>query len=109
MPATQKTSQPHHKPHHKIGARVRVRDLGLPGHVRIPSYVRNKEGTVVGYYGPRLNPEGLAYGQDGLPKRDLYLLKFRQMDLWPDYPNNTDTLAIEIYEHWLEAVDRNAK
>lgn len=105
MPATQKTSQPHYK----TGARMRVLDLDLPGHVRIPIYIRNKEGTVVGYYGPRLNPEGLAYGHDGLPKRDLYLLKFRQIDLWPDYPNNIDTLAIEIYEHWLEPADRNAK
>jgi nitrile hydratase subunit beta len=77
--------------------------------VRVPLYVRNKSGVIIDYCGPRLNPERLAYGEDGLPRRDLYLLRFRQADLWPDYPNQTDTLMIEIYDHWLEPEDADAR
>lgn len=89
-------------PRFRPGARVRVRDLALPGHVRTPLYIRHKEGVVVRQCGARLNPELLAYGQDGTPRRDLYVLRFRHADLWPGYANGRDTLHIEIYDHWLE-------
>ena len=44
----------------------------------------------------------LAIGKDGLPKKILYEVLFQQIDLWPDYAGPaTDTLLIDIYEHWL--------
>jgi nitrile hydratase len=50
------------------------------------------------------NPEELAYARDGLPRRPLYRVRFLQRELWPDYAGrDTDTVDIEIYEHWLEA------
>ena len=37
----------------------------------------------------------------GFP-RALYEVRFRQKDIWPDYAGpDTDTLDIDIYEHWL--------
>ena len=49
------------------------------------------------------NPEELAYGFDGLPKRPLYRVRIRQTDIWPDYEgSDNDVLELEIYEHWLE-------
>jgi nitrile hydratase len=52
------------------------------------------------------NPEELAYGRDGQPKRALYRVRFRQGELWPDYAGSAaDTAVVDLYEHWLEAED----
>lgn len=49
------------------------------------------------------NPEELAFGRDGLPLRPLYRVRFRQVELWPDYDGaEDDSIDVEIYEHWLE-------
>ena len=87
------------------GSRVRVREDFPPGHIRTPVYVRGKEGVVMRAFGRFPNPETLAIGRDGLPKKALYEVRFRQKDLWPDYAGSeTDTLDIDIYEHWLAKV-----
>ena len=85
------------------GAAVRVRAAYPPGHIRTPWFVRGKAGVVERLCGSFANPEELAYGRDGLPKRPLYRVRFRQDSLWPDYAGAAeDTLDVEIYEHWLE-------
>ena len=87
------------------GERVRVRDDYPPGHIRTPVYVRGKEGVVIRKFGQFRNPETLALGRDGLPVKALYEVRFRQKALWPDYAGpDSDTLDIDIYEHWLKKV-----
>ena len=50
------------------------------------------------------NPEELAFGRDGLPKRPLYRVRFVQSRVWPDYSGSDgDTIDVELYEHWLES------
>jgi nitrile hydratase len=72
------------------------------GHIRTPYYCRGKSGVVERVCGAFRNPETLAFGGDGMPKRPLYRVRFRQTDLWPDYVGDRDdTVEIEIYEHWL--------
>ena len=84
------------------GDRVRVRDDYPAGHIRTPVYVRGREGVVVRDFGRFRNPETLAIGRDGLPTKSLFEVQFRQKDLWPSYAGaDTDTLAIDLYEHWL--------
>lgn len=88
-----------------LGDRVRVREDFPPGHIRTPVYVRGKEGVVTRAFGAFPNPEVLALGRDGLPKKALFEVRFRQTDLWPDYAGSPfDTLDIDIYEHWLSKV-----
>jgi nitrile hydratase len=85
------------------GDRVRVRADPAPGHIRTPVYIRGKCGVVTRIFGDFPNPEGLAYGQPGLPKKTLYQVRFRQSDIWPDYDGEArDTVDIDIYHHWLE-------
>jgi Nitrile hydratase beta subunit, C-terminal len=87
------------------GDRVRVRDDYPPGHIRTPVYIRGREGVVTRALGVFANPEILALGRDGLPKKALYEVRFKQRDLWPDYAGPaSDTLDIDIYEHWLAKV-----
>jgi nitrile hydratase len=45
----------------------------------------------------------LAHGGDGLPKQFLYLVRFDQTHVWPQYASAPrDKILIDLYEHWLE-------
>jgi len=88
------------------GAPVRVLDLPLKGHVRTPHYARGREGRIERLHGRFPNPEQRAYGKDGLPALPLYLVRFRQADLWPGYRGAPgDSVALDIFEHWLEPAE----
>ncbi|HEY2988511.1 MAG TPA: SH3-like domain-containing protein [Candidatus Binatia bacterium] len=86
----------------KPGDRVRVRMEDRPGHIRTPYYIRGKTGWIERVHGEFRNPESLAYGRDGLPKRSLYLVGFHQAEVWQRYGAPKDKLFIDIYEHWLD-------
>ena len=88
-----------------VGDKVEVIDLGKPGHVRTPLYVRNKVGTIDYICGRFENPEERAYGRIGGERIPLYRVRLMQKDLWPDYDGpKDDSLVIEIYDHWLRPV-----
>jgi len=86
------------------GDKVVVEDLGLACHYRVPTFIRGLVGTVERYCGRYPNPEAIAYGDRKAPPIELYRLKFRQKDVWPDYAGAADDLLfIEVYRHWLRA------
>ncbi|MBM3926559.1 MAG: nitrile hydratase subunit beta [SAR202 cluster bacterium] len=87
----------------KAGDRVRVSSREHKGHHRTPWYVKGKSGVVVKAHGAYTNPESLAYGGSGEPAVQLYLVQFRQKDLWTSYGGpDSDNLCVDIFEHWLE-------
>jgi hypothetical protein len=87
----------------KPGDRVRIRQDSPPGHFRTPAYIQGKIGRIEKIHGAFRNPESLAYGGDGLPKRFLYLVCVDQTQVWDTYSASPhDKLLIDIYEHWLE-------
>lgn len=90
----------------KPGDRVKVRMEDRPGHIRTPWYVRGKSGWIERVYGEFLNPESLAYGRDGLPRRTLYLVAFNQSDVWEKSAGSQDKVLVDIYEHWLDHAAR---
>ena len=91
------------KPAFRPGDRVHVRKVDSPGHIRTPHYIRGKSGVIERFVGYFRNPEELAYGRSGEPLRALYRVRFVQSHVWPDYDGApTDTLDIDIYEHWLQ-------
>ena len=95
------TPAPEHK--FNVGDRVKVKRGFPPGHRRTPSYIRGKAGEIERICGAFPNPEELAYGFDGEPKRVLYRVRFLQKEVWPDYKGpDRDIIEMEIYEHWLE-------
>ena len=88
----------------KPGDKVVVKAQNPPGHIRTPMYLRGKRGVILRHYGAWKNPEELAYGRDGLPARVNYWVQFPMDEVWAgqgSYAPN-DTIAAEIYEHWLE-------
>lgn len=89
-------------PAFKIGETVRVRTAFPPGHVRTPHYIRGHAGVIESLAGHFADPEELAYGRDGLPKKTLYRVRFHQRELWPDYRGPArDTTVVDVFEHWL--------
>lgn len=89
-------------PRFNPGDHVRILDLDKSGHIRIPWYVREREGIVERYCGAYPNPEELAYARSGLPPVDLYRVRLHQGDIWAQYDGPAeDTLEIEVYDHWL--------
>lgn len=96
--------------HFRPGDQVKVRKAHPPGHVRTPFYIRGHDGVVESVAGDFADPEELAYGRDGLPKRTLYRVRFRQTELWPDYAGSTgDSLIVDVYEHWLDSRGHRSK
>jgi hypothetical protein len=93
----------------RAGDAVTVRTAYPPGHIRTPYYIRGKQGVIERICGEFANPEELAFGRDGLPRRPLYRVRFRQRHVWPDYGGApADTVDIEIFEHWLEPATAEA-
>lgn len=86
----------------KPGDRVKVRFEDRPGHIRTPWYIRGKSGWVEKVYGEFRNPESLAFGGDGLPKKTLYLVAFNHSDVWGNSRVRADKVLVDIYEHWLD-------
>ena len=90
----------------KPGDRVRVRMADPPGHIRTPFYVRGKRGWVEDYHGAFRNPEELAYGKDGLPLKPLYLVGFKQTDLWDRY---AESRGRHVVRRHLRALARTGR
>jgi nitrile hydratase subunit beta len=86
----------------KRGDRVKVKFEDRPGHIRTPWYIRGKSGWIERVYGDFRNPELLALGRDGLPKKTLYLVAFNQRDVFGKSAAPHDKVLVDIYEHWLE-------
>ncbi len=76
------------------GRRVRISSRLHEGHNRTPAYVKGQAGTVVRLHGTFTNPETRAYGDDGLPEQQLYLVALSS--------GTKDHILVDIYEHWLE-------
>jgi nitrile hydratase len=76
------------------GQAVRVSPRSHDGHHRTPAYLKGLEGTIERAHGSFRNPETRAYGGDGLPERQLYLVRF-------DLPRG-DVVLADVFEHWLE-------
>jgi nitrile hydratase len=82
---------------------VCVDDRLVLGHCRTPWYLRGKRAIIASVQGAFHDPEKLAYHKPGLPHRVLYKVRFRQSDLWTNYPGRPqDELEADIFEHWLK-------
>ena len=84
---------------------VRVKSMMPPGHVRTPTYLRGKHGTVERRLGEFANPERAAYRLEK-EMQPLVRVRFTMAEIWGGAAENPDdTLDAEIYAHWLEKVN----
>jgi nitrile hydratase subunit beta len=88
---------------YRPGQLVRVSSRGHDGHHRTPAYVKGKTGRVERCHGSFTNPETRAYGADGLPAQEVYLVGFARRDVWPDSSHGAgDRIYVDLQETWLE-------
>jgi thiocyanate hydrolase subunit beta len=87
-----------------VGDRVRVKDLPNLFYTRTQMYVRGVTGTIAARTYQDLIPEDEAWNRDDAQREQFYIVRFRQKELWEDYPFDNDTLQTEFPDHWLEPV-----
>jgi nitrile hydratase len=83
-----------------IGEHVRVRADCVPGHVRMPGYIRGRTGVVVSesprYPFPDAHAHGVA-SQD----EPTYDVRFRSEDLWADAADPA-LIHVAVFQSYLE-------
>jgi nitrile hydratase beta subunit len=83
------------------GDRVRVRVDHVPGHVRMPGYIRGKTGIVVSESPAYPFPDAHAHGISAADE-PTYDVQFRAEDLWP---NSADPALVHVgvFQSYLQA------
>lgn len=86
----------------KPGDRVRVRTDYVPGHMRMPGYIRGKEGVVVSESPayPFPDAHGHALAAEDEPTYDV---RFRTEDLWNDAADKA-LVHVAVFQSYLERV-----
>ena len=87
----------------KPGDHVRVRDDYVPGHVRMPGYIRGKTGVVVDESPAYPFPDAHAHGIEAADE-PTYDVRFDAEELWP---NSADPAFVHVgvFQSYLERVE----
>jgi thiocyanate hydrolase subunit beta len=88
----------------KVGDRVQVKDLPNIFYSRTQAYVRGVSGVIAFRSYQSLIPEDEAWNREEASPEQFYIVRFRQKDLWEEYPFENDTLQTELPDGWLEPV-----
>jgi nitrile hydratase len=83
-----------------VGDRVRVRNESVPGHMRMPGYVRGKSGVVVGISPAYPFPDAHAHGIHAQDE-PTYDVRFRSEELWPG-SSDPALVHVGLFESYLE-------
>jgi nitrile hydratase len=87
----------------EIGDRVRVRNEYVPGHHRMPGYIRGKVGVVVAISPRYPFPDSAGHGLQA-PMEPTCDVRFRSRDLWPD--SCDDALShVGVFWSYLEKLE----
>jgi nitrile hydratase beta subunit len=84
------------------GDRVRVRGDSVPGHVRMPAYVRGRVGVVVSESPAYPFPDAHAHGI-AAEDEPTYDVRFRSEDLWPDAADSA-LVHVGVFQSYLEKI-----
>jgi nitrile hydratase len=87
-------------PRFALGASVRCRLDGSPGHTRLPGYVRGRAGVIHAYHGGHIFADASARGEER--GEHLYTLSFASADLWPEAKGSRDRVFVDLWESYLE-------
>jgi hypothetical protein len=82
--------------------RVRVSTDQIPGHVRMPAYVRGKVGVIVGISPAYPFPDAHAHGVEA-EDEPTYDVRFDAAELWPNSADDA-FVHVGIFQSYLERV-----
>src|SRR5688572_20629038 len=84
----------------KPGDRVRVKDDHVPGHTRMPGYIRGKTGVVVSESPAYPYPDAHAHGV-AAEDEPTYDVRFRSEDLWPQSADPA-LVFVGVFQSYLQ-------
>ena len=82
--------------------RVRVRSDYVPGHSRMPGYIRGKTGVVVSESPAYPYPDAHAHGV-AAEEEPTYDVRFRSTELWPNSADEA-LVHVAVFQSYLERV-----
>ncbi|VVE13162.1 nitrile hydratase subunit beta [Pandoraea cepalis] len=85
-----------------IGDVVRVKADFVPGHIRLPAYIRGKKGTIVGVSPEYPFADAAAHGLES-PKQRSYDVCFKTSDIWPK-DSGSHEVHVGVFHSYLEKV-----
>ena len=86
----------------KPGDRVRVKTDHVPGHVRMPAYIRGKAGVVVGESPAYPFPDAHAHAVEAQDE-PTYDVRFRSEDLWGSSADAA-LVHVGVFQSYLERI-----
>lgn len=88
----------------EIGDRVQVRDENVPGHVRVPGYIRGKQGQVMHRTSEMWPlPDAIGHGDKSAVHQPTYHVRFKVTDLWGNAADE-GYVVVDLFEHYLDKV-----
>lgn len=90
-------------PGFKPGDRVHTINRNPRAHVRLPAFVRDKDGVIALYHGAHCHPEAHVDGRGDVPEH-LYAVRFEAETLWgPDAEAGASVVFVDLFESYLSA------
>jgi nitrile hydratase len=86
-----------------IGDKVVVKSDFVPGHIRMPSYIRGKKGVIVGVSPEYPFPDAAAHGLTSNKQR-TFDVRFRSADLWSDGADDAE-VHVGVFHAYLEKAE----
>lgn len=82
-----------------VGDAVRVKDLSVAGHTRLPAYVRGRQGVITKYHGAHSFADASALGEErAVP---IYTVAFGAAELWPEAKGRRERVFLNMWEEYL--------
>lgn len=89
----------------EVGDRVVVRDEFVAGHIRMPAYVRGKEGVIRHRTSEKWPfPDAIGHGDLSAAHQPTYHVEFRVKDLWGDAMDD-GFVVVDLFESYLDKAD----
>ncbi|HEY2630240.1 MAG TPA: SH3-like domain-containing protein [Usitatibacter sp.] len=82
------------------GDRVRVKEEFIPGHIRMPAYIRGKSGVVVGESPVYPFPDAHAHGIHA-EDEPTYAVAFEAEELWPQGADAA-LVHVDVFQSYLQ-------
>ena len=86
----------------EVGDRVVVRDEYVAGHIRVPGYIRGKEGVVLHRTTVKWPfPDTIGHGDQTAAHQPTYHVEFKVKDLWGDAADD-GLVVVDLWEGYLD-------
>jgi nitrile hydratase len=87
----------------EVGDAVQVRDEFVPGHIRMPGYVRGKQGVILHRTTEKWPfPDSIGHGKPAVHE-PTYHVRFKVKDLWGDAADD-GFVVVDLFEGYLDKV-----